>query len=147
VKLGLDTNVLVYAHLPGLPEHEAVRSFLLEKLSRPEVVLVLTPAVLHEFVHVVTDGRRFDPPVSMAEALAVARGYLGRTNVECLPLEEAPLLEAFDLLERLRLGRRRVADTLFAATLLHHGVREVITCDPDDFGVFDDVAVVDPRRT
>jgi hypothetical protein len=41
--------------------------------------------VLHEFVHVITDGRRFDRPVAMTEALTLARGYLGRSNVECTP--------------------------------------------------------------
>ena len=146
MKRGLDTNVLIYAHIPALPEHERVRRFLLAQLGLEDVVLVLTPAVLHEFVHVVTDARRFEPPLTMPEALAVARLYLGRSNVECVGADEADLSSAFDLLERHGLGRKRIADALFAATLLNNGVSELVTCDAGGYRQFDGLTVVDPRQ-
>lgn len=145
MKRGLDTNVLIYAQMPAFEEHGEVRRYLLGQLEQPNLTLVVTPGVLHEFVHIVTDGRRFDPPVSMAEALAIARLFLGRSNVECIGAGEAVLFEAFDLLERHRPGRRRIADTLLAATLLHHGVSALITCNPRDFAVFEGLEVIDPR--
>jgi toxin-antitoxin system PIN domain toxin len=145
VKLGIDTNVLVYAHMASLAEHAAVRDFLARLLGRREVTLVVTPAVLHEFVHVVTDPRRFQPPVAMSEALALARLYLGRANVDCVATDAEALADALALLERHGLGRRRLADTLFAATLLRHGVRQLVTCDVDDFAVFSRLQLVDPR--
>lgn len=145
MRRGLDTNVLVYAHMPKGPHYSAVRRYLVEQLSREDVTLVVTPIILHEFVHVVTDGRRFDPPVSMPDALAVARSYLGRTNVECISLDEDSLSTAFDLMERHQLGRKRIADTLFAASLLNHGVRELITCNTDDFRLFEALTLIDPR--
>lgn len=145
MRRGLDTNVLVYAHLPAFAEHASVREFLLEQLDRRKVVLVLTPGVLHEFVHVVTDERRFEPPLSMAEALAVARLYLGRSNVECVASDEGDLLRAFDLLERHHLGRKRIADALFAATLMNHGVAQLVTCDARGYELFDGLSVIDPR--
>jgi predicted nucleic acid-binding protein len=145
MRRGLDTNVLIYAHMPELPDHARVRSFLLGQLADEGVTLVITPAILHEFVHIVTDGRRFDPPVSMADALAVARVYLDHTNVECLSMDRQAVAGAFALIERHQLGRKRIADTLFAACLLGHEVRELITCNPDDFRVFDNLTVIDPR--
>lgn len=92
----------------------------------------------------ITDQRRFDPPVRMAEALALARTYLDSGNVECIAADATVLGKALDLLERHELGRKRIADTLFAATLLHHGVQEVITCNPGDFRVFEGLTVIDP---
>jgi predicted nucleic acid-binding protein len=145
VKQALDTSLLVYAHMPGLRDHERVRRYLHERLGDTRDVLVVTAMVLHEFVHVVTDARRFDPPVAMSEALAVARAYLDRTNVECLAVGEDEMRLAIDLLNRLRLGRKRIADTLFVATLLHHGVPEVATCNPTDFEGFEGLRVTDPR--
>ncbi len=133
LRQGLDTNVLIYAQMPSLPDHEVVRRYVIEQLRQREVTLVVTPTVLHEFIHVVTDGRRFEPPVSMSEAIAVARLYLGRSNIECLAVDEAVLQRTLALLERHGLGRKRVADTLLAATLLHHGVNEIVTCNPGDF--------------
>ena len=61
MRRGLDTNVLVYAHIASLPGHPAVREFLRGQLQDDETTLVLTAGVLHEFVHVVTDQRRFQP--------------------------------------------------------------------------------------
>jgi predicted nucleic acid-binding protein len=144
VKLGLDTNVLVYAHMPALENHEKVRGFLLDRLQHSDTTLAITPSIMHEFVHVVTDGRRFDPPVEMSEALAIARLYLERSNVECLSISEDVLNHAFDLLERHRLGRKRIADTLLVATLHHHKITEIATCNPGDFRVFDDLSLIDP---
>jgi predicted nucleic acid-binding protein len=145
MRRGVDTNVLIYAHMPDMPHHLMVRRFLVDQLSLDDVTLVVTPAILHELVHVVTDGRRFDPPVSMADAMALARLYLEHANVECISLDAQAVTGAFELIARHRLGRKRIADTLFAASLLGHGVRELITCNPDDFQVFDGLTLIDPR--
>jgi predicted nucleic acid-binding protein len=145
MKRGVDSNVLVYAHIPTFPEHPRVRVFLTDFLAETDAVLAFTPAILHEFVHIVTDARRFSPPVEMSEALAVARHYLDRENTECLSVSETDMTHAFDLLERHGLGRKRIADTLFASTLLSNGFSELITCNPDDFKVFDELNVIDPR--
>jgi predicted nucleic acid-binding protein len=146
MKRGLDTNVLIYAHVATFPEHEAVRSFLAGQLARKGVTVALTPGVLHELVHVLTDARRFAPPVSMVEALAIARLYLDHSNVECLPVDAETSREALAMVERYRLGRRRLADTLFAATLLRHGIRQIITCNGEDFEIVPGLQVIDPRR-
>src|SRR5215213_4466240 len=122
MRRGIDTNVLIYAHMPESPHHEIVRSFLLGQLSDDDVTLVITPTILHELVHIVTDSRRFDPPLSMADALALARIYLAHTNVESISVDAPAAVSAFELIERHRLGRKRIADTLFAACLLRHGV-------------------------
>src|SRR5882724_5292696 len=100
MRRGVDTNVLIYAHISESPQHEAVRSYLLGQLAQDDVTLVVTPNILHEFLHIVTDARRFDPPVPMTDALAVARSYLDRANVECLSVDELSLVSAIDLLER-----------------------------------------------
>lgn len=143
---GLDTNVLVHAHLPVLPESETVRANLLSKLGDDHWQIALTAVVLHEFVHVITDQRRFNPPVPMASALALAKGYLARPNVDCLSLDDRALQLALHLLEHHRLGRKRIADTLLAATLLRHGVNSIMTCNPSDFAVFNELEVIDPRN-
>ncbi len=145
MRRGLDTNVLVYTHIPAMPGHETVRRFLRTQLHDPAITLVVTAQILHEFVHVVTDSRRFEPPVVMAEALAITRLYLDRTNVDCVVTDAACVREAFDLLAQHTLGRNRIADTLFAATLLHHDIHEVITCNPRDFRGFEGLTVIDPR--
>ena len=56
------------------------------------------------------------------------------------------MISALELLDAHRLGRRRIADTLLASTLLTHGVSAIVTCNPADFARFDGLAVIDPRR-
>ena len=144
MKQGLDTNVLVYAHIASFAEHTSVRRFLLARLNHPGLTIALTPAVLHEFVHIVTDPRRFAPPLEMAEALALARGYLDRSNVSLLATDAAATRRALAMMEEFRLGRKRLADTLFAATLIENGVHELITCNGDDYRIFDELGSIDP---
>ena len=143
---GLDTNVLVLAHLPVLTGSETVRANLLSKLGDDHWQIALTAVVLHEFVHVITDLRRFNPPVPLASALALAKGYLARPNIDRLSLDGRALQLALPLLERHRRGRKRIAATLLAATLLRHGVNSIMTCSPSDFAVFNDLEVIDPRN-
>ncbi len=145
MRLGIDTNVLIYAHMPALKEHERVRQFILAELHKPDVKLVITPMVLHEFVHVITDARRFDPPVPMSEAIAVARLYVGRANVEWAAVAEGVLIDTLQLLEQHHLGRRRFADALLVAALLRHGVHRLVTCNPADFVPFAGLELTDPR--
>ncbi len=144
-RYGVDTNVLVYVHMPAVVHHEVVSAALTELVRRPGTSLMLSPLVLHELVHMITDPRRFDPPVPMAEAVALAKGYLRRTNVRCMDTTGAAMELALDLLSQHRLGRKRVVDALLTATLLVNGVDTLITCNPDDFGVFADLTVLDPR--
>jgi len=143
---GIDTNVLVYAHMPALPEHQAVHRYLTRELERDDLTLVITPMVVHELLHVITDKRRFEPPVSMPEALALTRLYLDASNVECLAIDAESMLHTLHLLDQHGLGRKRIADSLLAATLLRHGVHELITCNAADFQLFDQLKCIDPRK-
>ena len=81
----------------------------------------------------------------MSEAIAVARLYLGRSNVVCVSTDEESVVHCFELLKRYWLGRKRLADTLFAATLMRYEVTQLITCNPRDFTVFDELEIIDPR--
>lgn len=143
MRRGVDTNVLVYAHMPAMKEHARARRFLEAALADGDT-LVVTPSVLHELIHVVTDPRRFDPPLRMSEAIALARRYLDSSNVECIAVGDGALQLALEILERHRLGRKRIADALFGATLQLHGVTEVITSNPQDFAPFEGLRRIDP---
>jgi predicted nucleic acid-binding protein len=147
LRVAVDTNVLVDAHVPGGPRHTRARDYLLQQLQISDVVLVVTPLVVQEFVHIVTDSRRFVPCAAMAEALELAGDYLSRDNVECLPVDSESLGLALDLLNRHRLGRNRIADTLLAATLLNNGVHRLATFNPRDFAPFAPLHAFEPSQT
>lgn len=132
---GLDTTFLVEAEVLGHPNHGRARSMLAELLGRADT-LALAPQVLTEFTHVVTDPRRFSRPLSMADAVRRAREWLEAREVRVTPQTEASGRLFLEWLERHRLGRKRLLDTMLAATYHTAGVRSILTSNARDFGVF-----------
>jgi predicted nucleic acid-binding protein len=71
--IGADTTFLVQLELVELPAHQAAHELLETAILKPQIPLALAPQVLAEFIHVVTDPRRFQTPLTSEEALAKAR--------------------------------------------------------------------------
>jgi predicted nucleic acid-binding protein len=65
---GLDTSFLLAVEIVEHVHHADARGLLAELLAR-EDRMAIAPQVLAEFVHVVTDERRFQQPFSMETAL------------------------------------------------------------------------------
>jgi hypothetical protein len=65
---GLDTSFLVAHEISRHASHRRVRSHCDQLLARGDR-LVLAPQVLAEFIHVVTDNRRFAAPLSIGAAV------------------------------------------------------------------------------
>jgi predicted nucleic acid-binding protein len=80
----------------------------------------------------------------MDQAIAIARLYQGKSNVEIVPMDDDALRMALLLLERYRLGRKRISDALLAGALIAHDVPEIITRNADDFAPFSEIRVIDP---
>lgn len=134
---GIDTTFLVQVEVREVPGHEEVRGCLNEALlSRYPQPLALAPQVLTEFVHVVTDPRRFVSPLSMEEALEKARGWWEASEVK----QVYPSLDSTRLgllwLRQHRLGRKRLLDTQLAATYYAAGVNSLLTLNMSDFDIF-----------
>jgi hypothetical protein len=91
---------------------------------------------LAEFVHVVTDARRFSAPLAMPRALARAKAWWSARDVIRLAPEDGAVAWSVDALSRYQLGRKRILDTLLAGTLRSAGVFSVLTLNPGDFATF-----------
>ena len=134
--IGADTTFLVQLELVELPAHGAAHELLRRGILEPQVPLALAPQVLAEFIHVVTDPRRFQTPLTMEEAMAKARFWWRATEVRHVFPNESATLLFFEWMQRHSLGRKRILDTQLAAMLWTAGVRELVTANPADFQVF-----------
>ena len=132
--IGIDANFLIAGELQEHIHHAAVRG-LLDSLVDSGERFALAPQVLAEFLHVVTDGRRLQSPRTMTEALELAE--LWRTAVDVVVLAPGPdALELFfRWMSEFSLGRKRVLDTMLAATYAT-GITRIATIDVRDFQVF-----------
>ena len=66
--IAVDTNILVYAHRPDAPFHEAARRCVAQLAEGRGAWAIPWPCV-HEFLSIVTRRRVFDPPTPLAGAL------------------------------------------------------------------------------
>ena len=134
---GIDTTFLVQIELREVSGHQAAKAWLDAQIEAPLPCLALVPQVLTEFVHVVTDARRFSHPLAMDDALD--RAQLWWEAKEVKPV--FPSLESVRLSMRWmrehRLGRKRILDTELAATYHTNGIVSMLTLNTADFEVFD----------
>jgi len=131
----------------GAPRHEEARRLLDEEIRKRGCGLGLSPQVIHEFLHVSTDPRRFEKPLSMEDGLRWSRSLWTATEVVRILPAPSVLDRTLELLAHLRLGRKRILDTALAATLELAGVRRLATFNPGDFRVFNFLDLVAPGAT
>ena len=135
MKIGVDTTFLVQV---SVREHLG-HTMALEEMDRRMAAgdtFVLAPQVMAEFVHVVTDGRRFEYPLGMTAALDKAQQWWEAEETE----QASPTLESMDYcwkwMKEHSLGRKRLLDTMLAATYFSHGVTVILSSNARDFNTF-----------
>lgn len=86
---GIDTGFLVAVELVEHPEHVATRDRLRDLISAGDR-LALAPQVLAEFIHIATDGRRFERPLEMDEARRLSEQWWTAREVDQVFLVTMP---------------------------------------------------------
>lgn len=142
--LGIDTDVLVSWVMRGTARHAAARRLFAQEVEAGGR-LGLTPQVLWELVHVVSDPRRFERPLAMPEALRRVRELWDAPEVARLVAGARVVPRALELMERLRLGRKSILDTVLAVTLEASDVSRLATWNGRDFERFHFLEVVTPE--
>ena len=136
---GFDTSFLVAAEVEEHPDHAGVWRRL-ALVREGDGRFGITAPVIAEFVHVVTDARRFAKPLTMTEAITKARMWADAAEVETFTASDAVVAWFLDALARHRLGRKRILDTMLAATYRSAGVASLLTLNAGDFAVFEEFA-------
>lgn len=134
--IGLDTSFLVGLSIREHPAHSACWRLFETDIRGREGSAALSSQVVAEFVHVVTDPRRFTQPLSMDQALDITGQWWHA--VECVPVASSDRAVAvfMDWMGQYRLGRKRVLDTLLAASYHCAGVVRIASTNWRDFAVF-----------
>jgi predicted nucleic acid-binding protein len=132
---GADTSFLVAVEIIEHERHVDALRILRESLTRGDRVAV-APQVLAEFVHVVTDRRRFQQPMSMEMALDKSeRWWTAAETDQVFPIDAA-VARFHDWMRHHQIGRKRILDTLLAATYRAAGVTSLLTLNAEDFAIF-----------
>lgn len=133
---GLDTTVLIeyefYQHI----NHESARALIETVLDNGDK-LGLTPQVIAEFIHVVSDPKRLEKPLSVKAALKRAEFWWNASEVvQVFPNTETVRLQLL-WMSKYNLGRKRILDTQLAATFYSNSIKSMITSNIRDFKLFE----------
>jgi len=128
--IGVDTNILVYAHRRDAVFHEHAAAAV-RGLAEGVAAWAIPWPCIHEFFAIVTHPRIYDPPSPIAGALEQIDAWLGSPSLVLLSETGSywPKLKA--LADGGKIDGPRIHDARVAALCLLHGVRELWTADRD----------------
>lgn len=141
--IGIDTSFLVAIEGVSHPRNFASRE-LLDQFGADNERLALSPDVLSEFVHVITDLKRLEDPLSMTDAIDRAMFWWSAKDVQQVITNNDSVQLFFDWMRAHRLGRKRIRDTLLAASYFTAGVTRIVTLNGKDFEVFGCFEIIEP---
>ena len=142
---GLDTGFLVAAEVAEHADHADARTVLARLLGAGDFIAI-APQVLAEFIHIVTDPRRFTHPLDMTAAHRLAEEWWAAREVVQVYPDGGATKQFLDWLARFALGRKRLLDTLLAATYRQAGIQSILTTNAADFGVFGAFMCITPMN-
>lgn len=133
--IGIDTPFLIAHTVLEHPDHVRAVACCLHLLDTNHY-FALCPTVVDEFLHVATDPKRFESPLTMPQATQLARVWINsRETIFCAPTE-ASQRKQLDWIAEQRLGRKRINDTRIASIYHAHGVTRLLTANVRDYSVF-----------
>ena len=143
--IALDTNILVYAHRPDSPWHQAA-SEAVRELAESGAAWAIPWPCLHELVAIVTHPRIYKPPSSLSQAIDQVEAWLESPSLHLLGEGASHWPTLRDLLRRGRAAGPLVHDARIAAICRDHGVQELWSADRD-FLRFPNLRVRNPLIT
>lgn len=139
--VGLDSCFLIDLYWEDSPRHAAVLKKFNEIAASGQDVCVYYNC-FNEFIHVITDKKRFENAFSMEEALSVVDEWRDLENVKILFPDEQSFGRTVAWLSVYKLSRNRLNDTNMAASYVHSGVSSLITANPKDFEIFSELTII-----
>lgn len=140
--IGVDTNILVYAHREDSPFHETALQRVAE-LAEGVAAWAIPWPCLHEFLAIVTHPRIYAPATPLAQALDQVDAWLESPTLVLLTESVTHWSVLRTLLTDGRVAGAQIHDARVAALCRQHGVRELWSADRD-FSRFAGLAVVNP---
>ena len=140
---GVDSTFLIQLEVAEHAGHAQAQSKQSSLLAAGDT-FALAPQVLTEFVHIVTDPRRFVAPLAIDQAVSRASDWWQAAEVAQV-LPGGSTVDLFvQWMAQHQLGRKRILDTMLAATYFSNGISSIITTNARDFAVFGCFDVVTP---
>ena len=133
--IGIDTDILIAYEVRVHPRHAAARRVISQGIASGEK-FSFAPQVVAEFLHVAMDPKRFTICLSMPAALERMQAWRMAEEAELIFPDKEALALFSKWMSEFQLGRKRVLDTLLAATYRAAGLTRLATLNSTGFAVF-----------
>lgn len=133
--IGVDATTLIAFEIREHPQHRAVRTGVRQCLAAGDT-FGLNNQTLWEFLHIVTDSRRFEHPLRMEDAVNRAERWAKAREVTRVPNSDESREWTLKWMSEFGLGRKRILDTALAASFYVNGISRVATANRADFECF-----------
>jgi len=140
---GADTTILIQLADIKSTSHTSADALVQGEILAGHDILI-APQTIAEFLHVITDSRRFQSAISMTEALDWVAAFLGDPNVKLVLPTEQTIRQTHAWMRQFQLGRKRILDTMLAATLHGAGCTRLMTSNSADFTLFNVFDLLSP---
>ena len=143
--IGIDTCFLIDLYWEDSPRNKNARALFSKIANNESVKVAVYYNCFNEFLHVITDSKRFENPLSVREAISVIDYWCDIDRVTVLYPDDTSFKRTLAWMNRYQLGRNRVNDTQMASCYLTSGVSSIITANPKDFEIFESFEINDYR--
>ena len=139
---GIDTTFLIDLEIKEMPRHERAVEIFNKWREEKNSFLVIYSNVFNEFLHVITDAKRFVNPVPMETAIERCWYWIDHQRVKVVYSSDDSLKRQLLWMSMHELGRKRINDTTMAAVYAQEGVSKIITANPADFEILKTFEVI-----
>lgn len=134
--IGIDACFLIDLYWQDSPRNKNARA-LYSKIANDETTqLAVYFDCFNEFLHVITDSKRFSNPFSIKEAINVIDFWCDIDRVKVLYPDDTVFKRTITWMNMYNLGRNRINDTQMASCYLSNNITSIITANPKDFEIF-----------
>ena len=141
----LDTNILIYAANKD-SEHHPIAFQIREEALMGKSETCVSLQNLVEFYSIITSSKRVQNPLSPEIASYEINQYLNNDKIVKFHFNEQSLKLLTGLTQKYKVTAQNVYDLKIVATMLTHGVSEIITANETDFIRFSEVKVQNPFK-
>lgn len=147
--ISLDTTFLIDLYWLDSPRHNAAVK-LFEELSDETGIyqdsqnqdILVYYNCFNEFVHVITDTRRFENAMTMTRALEICEQWRDLERITIVFPDETSYGRALTWLSIYNLGRNRLNDTNMISCYVTAGASKIITANPKDFEIIQEIECI-----
>lgn len=134
---GIDACFLIDLYWEDSPRHADAVKTLRAFSHNPTDELLVYHNVFNEFVHTITDTRRFENALSMKDALDIVDLWCDMEQVRVVYPSDSSFKRAVTWHKLYGLGRKRLNDTAMAACYAVEGASSILTANPKVFEIFE----------